>query len=93
MGRGYTLGDVSELSSDALGGWQASGGVGLEIKEIVGGGVNFGVDMGLDSTKTPTSINFKGGISIGIGVSTGLTGTTGGGFATKAIPIIRFNRD
>ncbi|HCQ30324.1 MAG TPA: hypothetical protein DIU39_08565 [Flavobacteriales bacterium] len=91
VGKGYYIGDPQHLSSSMLGGWQGSGSLGIGLKEIAGGSVFGGVDVGFDNNGKPTTMTGKVGISVGVGVSTPiLQGALGTGKATNAIPIIKF---
>lgn len=92
IGKGYYNGtNPRKLSSSMIGGWQASGGIGVGLKTIVGGSVNGGVDVGLNEKNEISTKTNKVGISLGVGVSTPiLQGNIGAGKATSPIPIIKF---
>jgi hypothetical protein len=91
VGKGYYIGDSRQLSSKFLGGWQGSGSVGVGLKAMVGGSINGGVDVGFDDNGKPTTITGKVGVSVGVGVSTPVLQVgSGAGYATPAIPLIKF---
>lgn len=57
---------------------------------MLSGGISIGSDIGYDDVGKKSTISFKAGVSVGLGVATPVNGTVGGGYATPAIPIIRF---
>lgn len=90
FGRGYYLGDVSNLSSDVFGGWQSGASFSPKAKLGAGLGLNFGGDVGYYSNGQPATMTIKAGVSGGLGIATPINGTVGGGYSTPAIRLIKF---
>ena len=89
VGRGYYTGDVRNLSSKMIKGWQGSFGVGLGLKVGAGASINGGVDVGLYNGLN-TTITRKFGISVGTGFGA-TTVQIGVGDSQTAKPILKLH--